>query len=101
MATRKRATVEFGICDEHFMKRRRNTAIGWVMVLLGLLGLFAAIPMEDGTPAILGLFLLLGGAIFAILGSRIATPSKIDDHYVWLRGVNKDYLDMLPQWPGP
>ena len=98
MVTRKRATVEFGICDEHLRKRWRNIAIGWVAVVLGVFGLFLAIAISDGTPALLGLFLLLGGAIFGIIGSRVATPSKIDNHYVWLRGVNKDYLDLLPLW---
>lgn len=97
---RKRATVEFGLCDEHVQKRRRNIAITWALVLLGLLCFFVAIAASDGTPALLGLLLMFGGVIFGVVGTRVAAPSRIDDHYVWLSGINKDYLDLLPQWPG-
>lgn len=101
LIVRKRATVELGLCDEHLQIRRRNIWITWALVLLGVACLFFAIAAEDGRMAPLGLLLLLGGAIFGIFAARVTAPTKIDDRFVWLRGVNKDYLDLLPQWPGP
>ena len=100
MIVRKQATVELGLCDEHKQKRRRNILIMWALLLLGVVCFVIAIAVEDGSPALLGLLLVLGGVIFGIVTTRVAVPSKIDNQFVWLKGINKDYLDLLPQWPG-
>ena len=47
-----------------------------------------------------GLALFFGGVIFGIVKARVVAPQKIDDHYVWLSGVNADYLDLFPEWHG-
>lgn len=101
LVVRKRATVELGLCDEHLQKRRRNVWITWGLLLLGVFCFVLAIAAEDGNPALLGLLLILGGAIYGIATVRVTAPTRIDDRFVRLRGVNKDYLDLLPQWPGP
>jgi hypothetical protein len=59
-----------------------------------------AIAANDGTPALLGFLLLLTALVFGIIATRVTYPSKIDDRFVWLKGVNSDYLNQLPQWPG-
>jgi hypothetical protein len=100
MVTRKSATVELGLCEEHLAKRRRNIMISWGLSLLGLAGLILGAVIEDGTVAFLGFLALVAGIIFAIVAVRLVTPAKIDDKYVWLRGVNQDYLNELPQWIG-
>jgi hypothetical protein len=100
MVVRKRATVDLGICDEHRAKRRTYIWLTWGLVLLGVAGFFVAIMVDDGTPAALGFLVLLSGIIFGVISTRVAYPTKIDDRFVWLKGVNKDYLDLLPQWPG-
>jgi len=100
MFVRKRAIVDLGLCDEHQQKRRRNILIMWGLLLLGVVSFFIAIAANDGSPALLGLLLILGGMVFGIVAARVAVPSKIDDRFVWLKGINKDYLDLLPQWPG-
>jgi hypothetical protein len=100
MVVRKRATVDLGICDEHRAKRRTYIWLTWALLLLGVAGFFVAIMVDDGTPAALGFLVLLSGIIFGVISTRVAYPTKIDDRFVWLKGVNKDYLDLLPQWPG-
>jgi len=42
----------------------------------------------------------LAAFFFGIFAVRIVVPAKIDDKFVWLKGVNKDYLNELPQWIG-
>jgi hypothetical protein len=101
LVVRKRATVELGLCDEHLQKRRRNIFITLGLLLLGVVCFVLAIAANDGTPALLGVLLLLTGMIYGIFSIRVTAPIKIDDRFVWLRGVNLDYLDRLPQWPGP
>jgi len=54
MVTRKRATIEIGLCEEHQAKRRRNLMIAWGLALLGVIGLVLGIGMEDGTYAFIG-----------------------------------------------
>jgi hypothetical protein len=100
MVLRKTATIEVGLCDEHRAKRRRSVMITWVLALLGVGGLFLGAMTEDGTYALLGLAALLGALIFGLVAVRIVTPHKIDEKFVWLKGVNRDYLDELPQWIG-
>ncbi len=69
-----------------------------LLVVLGIVALLAAIAAEDGVYALIGLLLLLGGAIYGIVSARVVVASKIDNQFVWLKGV-KDYLDSLPVWP--
>ncbi len=71
------------------------------LLLLGVVWFVLAIAAEDGTFAFLGLLLLFAALIFGVVAARVTAPTKIDDRFVWLSGVNKEYLDQLPQWPGP
>jgi hypothetical protein len=98
---RKRATVEFGLCERHLAIRRRNMLITWVLFLLGVAGFVVAVVAENGIYVLVGAILLLGALIYGLVVVRVVSPSRIDDKFVWLRGVNKNYLSQLPQWPGP
>lgn len=97
---RKAATVEMGLCDEHQAKRRRNLLITWSLVLVGIAGFVLAVMLEDFTYLLAGFLALVAAMIYGIVAVRIVAPSRIDDRFVWLKGVNKDYLNELPQWPG-
>jgi hypothetical protein len=101
MVIRKRATVDLGLCDEHKAKRRTFIWITLLMILGGVGGFFLAIAAEDGTPAFIGFLLLITGIVFGVITTRVTYPSKIDDRFVWLRGLSADYLDQFPHWPGP
>lgn len=101
MVLRKSITVELGLCDEHKAKHRRSLFITWALILLGFGGFILAIVAEDGNLALPAALLLLVGIVYAVVAVRIVTPAKIDDKFAWLKGVNKDYLNELPQWPGP
>jgi hypothetical protein len=100
MILRKAATVNLGVCDEHLQKRRRDLGITWGLVLLGLLGFVAAIWFYDGNYFLIGALSFVVGLIYGLVAVRLVTPAKIDERFVWLRGVNKEYLNELPQWPG-
>lgn len=100
MVTRKSATIEIGLCDEHREKRKRNLMITWILFAIGILSLIVAAAMEDGTFVLFGILALFGSLIFGLIAIRVVTPAKIDDKFVWLNGVNKEYLAELPQWTG-
>lgn len=100
MVVRKRATVLLGLCDEHRAKRRKYIWATLLLALGGVAGFFIAIAAEDGTPALIGLLLLITSLIFGLIVTRVVYPQKIDDKFVWLKGVNDEYLNQLPPWPG-
>jgi hypothetical protein len=99
MILRKTATVEIGLCEQHAAKRRKAVVVTWLLVLVGVLGIVGSIVAEDGTYALIGFLLLIAGIIYGIVVARVVAPSRIDDRFVWLKGVNKDYLNALPAWP--
>ena len=41
---------------------------------------------------------LLGAASYGIVKARVVAPQKIDDQYVWLTGINANYLQQFPEW---
>ncbi|HEV2883237.1 MAG TPA: hypothetical protein VGW36_00170 [Pyrinomonadaceae bacterium] len=94
---RKSAVVELGVCEEHLAKRKRNILITWALALLGILSFVGAASFDDMNFVFLAFGLLIAAIIFGLVAVRLVTPSKIDDRYVWLRGVNKEYLAELPQ----
>ncbi len=100
MVLRKTITLELGLCEEHRAKHRRNVFITWSLILLGVCGFVLAVIVEDNNFLLAGILFLVAGVIYAVVALRIVTPARIDDKFAWLKGVNKDYLDELPQWPG-
>ena len=73
---------------------------GLSIILLGVGGFVLALLVGDNNFLLAGIFLLLAGIIYAVVALRVVTPARIDDKFAWLNGVNKDYLNELPQWPG-
>lgn len=100
MVLRKTATVDVGLCPEHLAARKKSLAITWGLGLLSV-GCFA-VPFltEDLTAVFLGIALIFATAIYGIVTLRVVVPTRIDDQLVWLKGVNADYLQELPEWRG-
>lgn len=101
MFVRKSITLNLGLCEEHRAKHRRNVLVTWALILLGITGFPLTIITEDINFMLAGIFLIFAGIIFGVVGVRLVSPSMINDKFAWLNGVNKDYLDDLPPWPGP
>ncbi len=101
----KRATIEIPLTDEWFSRRRRTILIGWGSVILSI-GLFivSAIGLDSnslfGWAMFVSVITFFGGAIYGLVASRMVSPTKIDDAHVWLKGVNREFLDDLPVWQG-
>jgi hypothetical protein len=100
MVLRKTATINLGLCEEHLDIRRRNIAITWFVAIVGVLCFPVAAMLEDVAALCVGGLLLLGAAIYGSVTLRVVVPTKIDDHFVWLKGITPDYLRDFPQWNG-
>ena len=60
--------------------------------------LFLAAAAGENTFLLVGIFILLGAIIYGIVRARMVAPQRIDDHYVWLAGVDDNYLEQFPEW---
>jgi len=100
MVVRKTATVDVGLCPEHLAARKKNTVITWALGLMSIASLVLAAMFEDVTFVFVSAAFLIATAVVGIITLRVVAPTKIDDQFVWLKGVNADYLQEFPDWHG-
>lgn len=96
----KNATINVGLCETHSAARKRDIAITWLLVLASFAGFYLAVAVNEPTFLLVGVVLFLSGVIYGIVKARVVAPQKIDDQFVWLTGVNGEYLKQFPQWQG-
>jgi hypothetical protein len=93
----KTATVHVGLCETHVAARKRDILITWLLVLLSFASFYLAVKTDEMTLLLVGVAIFLGGVIYGIVKARVVAPQKIDDHYVWLTGINTNYLQQFPE----
>lgn len=102
----KKASVEVFVSQKVLRRRLMFIIATWVCVFLGFFGMgYGMFALEsDSFPENVGLLFLCSVLMFIIaiimyvVGARIIYASKIDDYYVWIKGVNLEYLNGLPRW---
>lgn len=93
----KSATIHVGLCETHAATRKRDMLITCVLVLLSFGCFFLAAAAEEMTIVFVGIFVLLGAIIYGIVRARVVSPQRIDDHYVWVAGIDDNYLEQFPE----
>ncbi len=101
---RKQATIHIGLSEAWFGKRRKAMLVGWTLALLGIAAVIASFPMMErvsAAPLLLigGIVAFLGAAIYGLVAARMVVAARINERYVWLKGVHPDFLATLPDWP--
>jgi hypothetical protein len=99
LVLRKQATVSLGLCEEHYQRRKKMLTVGWVMFAIGLVSPVLGFSTDYPGIALLGILLLLISIIWLSIVTRVVTVKKIDDHFVWLTGLNENYLARFPSTP--
>jgi len=101
-ALRKTAIVYVGVTEETLQKRRRAILWGWVVGIAGIILFFSALSLQSGLTMgiliLLSLVLMLGGLIGGIAKATLVKVDRIEDEYIWIRGVTNEYLALLPEW---
>lgn len=89
----KRAIIDFPICSKHLESRKKAMLISWAVTGAGFLLMF----LTKYSPAFLffGILILFIGLVFIAITSTVVNIKKIDDHHVWLKGVNKRFLEQF------
>ena len=101
VVVRKKATISAGLCTIHKKRRRTVITIAWSGALLGIVLMYIGAGTAAGVGAVLfGILVILGSIIFGMVAGRVVVPTRIDNHYVRLKGCGEAYLDTLPQFPG-
>ena len=94
----KSATIHVGLCENHLAARKRDIIITCFLVLVSVASFYFAVVTEDMNLFFVGAIIFLGGVIYGIIQTRVVAPQKIDDHHVWLTGINDNYLQQFPHW---
>jgi hypothetical protein len=100
VALSKRATVFFGLCPEHLKRRRTFLIIGWIMFAIGLITPVLAFSNDYPGIGLLGMLLFLISIFWLVFANRVVNVKKIDDRYVYLTGIDANYLAQFPSLQG-
>ena len=106
----KKSRVTIWLCAAHAEARRRELRIGWIglgLVALSFIALlFGGAVVPSATTevfAVVEMLLIVGGTVLGFYGyyrSRLVRASRIDDRYMWLRGVTPLLRSSLPPLAG-
>lgn len=91
-------TVGFPLCERHRKQRGRSMAIGWSLSLTGIGAMFAGFLNSEymAIGVLGGVLLVIVGPIYWVASTELPTPRKIDQRFIWLKGVHPAFLDDLP-----
>jgi hypothetical protein len=100
LCVRKQATIHVGLCPTHRAKRRSAIILSWALLSLGIMLVVFGLSNDLLNLAGLGGLNILGALIYAAVAVPLVRVKKIDEHFIWLKGVDESYLAQLPQWGG-
>lgn len=100
MVVRKTATVNLGLCEEHRESRKLSIIITVLLAFVAVLSCIAGLQFDIPLLVLASFGLVLAAAIYGTLSIRVVAPTKIDEHFVWIKGVDANYLQEFPEWNG-
>jgi len=103
LVVRKTATIQLPLTDEWYARRRWRMFVACSLVVACIPLLIAGAAFADQLAIapwlMVGAFLgILGATIYGLLACRLVKPERITDQYIWLKGVNPDFLNRLEVW---
>ena len=101
----KKATIEVSVSRRILTRRLIFLIATWVCTFVGIYAFGYGIVISGsvsntdniGLIIMFSVLMFITAAIVYLIGGRILTASKIDDYYVWIKGVNSEYLSGFPQ----
>lgn len=101
LIVRKKAVLHVGLCAAHRAQRKQAIIIGWSGALGGLaLAIIAGAVWESPWLTVAGVLVFLTAAIYAGIKAPMISAAKITKENVYVKGVHRDFLADLPDWPG-
>lgn len=95
LAIRKKADVNWALCDTHHGRRRLGIGIAVGSVLLGVMTAILGGSMDSPDLIVLGLATVTILPIAGLIVARNITPARIDDQRVWVK-AGAPFLESIP-----
>jgi hypothetical protein len=96
----KKAKLQIGICRKHCVQRYWAIIIGWAGTVGGLgLMIIGTLSFNSGWCIVVGLIIFAGFAIYGGVRGQLISATMSKDEYVLVKGVCRDFLAGLPNWP--
>lgn len=106
LVIRKTATVHIPLARHRITRRR-------LWIATGFLGFFASVGLfvfglslmdlhnetAGSITLLIAILVFLLSLVVPSFASRVASPAKITEHLVVIRGASPEYLSGLPEWP--
>ncbi|MDX2212036.1 MAG: hypothetical protein SFY66_01985 [Oculatellaceae cyanobacterium bins.114] len=102
LIVRKKAVVYLGITEAALQQQKKLLLRCWIVGIAGAILLISALALPSAQvnqwTVFWGVALMVSGLLWGIIGSRLVGAERIENEYVWIRGVSPAYLADLPQW---
>ena len=100
LIVRKKAVLNIGLCTKHRAQRQQAITIGWAGFFGGLvLAIGGGMAFKSGWFVLAGILIIFGAGIYGGLKAPMISATKITKENVWVKGVHRDFLAGLPEWP--
>ena len=94
----RRFTVNLPLCRKHRWRRPLFIGLGIVLIFSGIGVVVAGIGYNLGILYYVGVFMIMAGFVVAAVKGDPISVQKFEGPYLWLRGIDKEYLAALPRW---
>ncbi|WP_166829726.1 zinc ribbon domain-containing protein [Thalassoroseus pseudoceratinae] len=98
LIAKKTAHADFGITKEWVKRRRLRIATVWLLSFFGLFLIVAGAATEFWAILAAGVLTWIGALFYAAIAVPLYSVQRIDERYVWLKGINPEYLAELPSF---
>jgi hypothetical protein len=98
MVMQQSGTLGYRLCTNHRRARSMWIALAWCLGLGGIVVIGVSAAVENKVAALVGTGMVILSP-FVGLVARTFRATKIDPHFMWLRGANRDYLEGFPPLP--
>ena len=94
----KEFTIRLPLCLRHNLSRWGSIVLGISMIFLGIAVAVAGFGYNQVVLCYIGLALVMAGFVTTALKGHPISVSRSKTPFVWLRGIDQNYLAPLPPW---
>ncbi len=94
----KEFTIRLPLCRTHNLSRWGSIVLGISMIFLGIAIAVAGFGYNQVIYCYIGLALVLAGFVTAAIKGHPISVHRSKTPFVWLRGIDQNYLAPLPPW---
>jgi hypothetical protein len=91
-------SLQIPLCSRHLSRHRGARFVASSAGSLGLVALLIGIVWDLLPLSLLGLYAVMGAAVYAAVARHLLTLDAADRHFLRLRGADLRYLDGLHAW---